>query len=108
RLIGHGRAGSTPFALVENGSRPEQRVVSGQLQDLARVARRHDVRSPALLIVGEVAALADSLHWYGRHLPDTPAALAACHPPARAGPGAVILASAWCQICGRPHRPGPA
>src|SRR5690606_37363609 len=34
RLIGHGRAGSTPFALVENGSRPEQRVVSGQLQDL--------------------------------------------------------------------------
>ncbi len=77
RLIRHGRAGSTPFALVENGSRPEQRVVSGQLQDLARVARRHDVRSPALLIVGEVAALADSLHWYGRHLPDTRAALAA-------------------------------
>ncbi|MBO9354996.1 uroporphyrinogen-III C-methyltransferase [Bordetella petrii] len=77
RLIGHGRSGATPFALVENGSRPEQRVVSGQLADLARVARHHDVRAPALLIVGEVAGLARSLHWFGAHHEGLPQALAA-------------------------------
>ncbi|MFC3816861.1 siroheme synthase CysG [Lysobacter sp. GCM10012299] len=65
RLIAHGRAASTPFALIENGSRPEQRVVVGTLADLAERAREHDVQSPALLIIGEVAALAGTLHWFG-------------------------------------------
>ena len=65
RLLAHGRAASTPCALVENGSRPQQRVVVGTLDDLPALARRHDVRSPALLFVGEVAALAVQLHWYG-------------------------------------------
>ncbi|MGH8031063.1 MAG: siroheme synthase CysG [Luteimonas sp.] len=65
RLIAHGRAASTPFALIENGSRAEQRVVTGPLSELAQRARTHRVQSPALLIVGEVAALADTLHWFG-------------------------------------------
>lgn len=65
QLLAHGRAASTPFALVENGSRPEQRVVTGTLGALATTARRHAVASPALLILGEVAAFADTLHWFG-------------------------------------------
>ncbi len=65
RLIEHGRAASTPFAIVENGSRANQRVIVGALSELAQRAREHDVQSPALLIVGEVASLAGSLHWYG-------------------------------------------
>jgi uroporphyrin-III C-methyltransferase/precorrin-2 dehydrogenase/sirohydrochlorin ferrochelatase len=56
---------ATPFALVENGSRANQRVVSGQLRSLPDAARQHQVQSPALLIVGDVAALADELHWFG-------------------------------------------
>jgi uroporphyrin-III C-methyltransferase/precorrin-2 dehydrogenase/sirohydrochlorin ferrochelatase len=65
RLLAHGRAANTPFALVENGSRPAQRVVTGALGRLATLAAAHDVRSPALLILGEVAALADRLAWFG-------------------------------------------
>jgi uroporphyrin-III C-methyltransferase/precorrin-2 dehydrogenase/sirohydrochlorin ferrochelatase len=57
RLIEHGRAGTTPFALVENGSRPDQRVVCGTLGQLASLAKAESVRAPALLILGEVAAL---------------------------------------------------
>ena len=66
KLVGHGLAASTPFALVENGSRPEQRVVTGELADLPALARLHEVRAPALLVVGEVAAYANTLHWFGR------------------------------------------
>lgn len=66
RLIAHGRAASTPFALVENGSRPEQRVVTGTLAHLAERALSHGVSSPALLILGEVASLATSLAWFGQ------------------------------------------
>jgi len=65
RLIERGRAPSTPFALIENGSRLEQRVITGTLANLAERAAFHAVRSPALLILGEVAALATSLAWFG-------------------------------------------
>ncbi|MBS7456319.1 siroheme synthase CysG [Coralloluteibacterium stylophorae] len=65
RLIAAGRGGTTPYALVENGSRPDQRVIAGQLARLPEDAARHAVRSPALLILGEVAGLATELAWFG-------------------------------------------
>jgi len=65
RLIDHGRSAQTPFALIENGSYVSQRVVAGVLGELDALARTHDVRAPALLIVGEVAAFAQTLHWFG-------------------------------------------
>ena len=75
-LIAHGRAADTPFALIENGSRPEQRVITGTLADLPETAAFHAVRSPALLVVGEVAALAHRLHWFGAAPLGPPVALA--------------------------------
>jgi len=66
RLIAHGRAPYTPFALIENGTRANQRVVLGTLADLPDRAMAEKVRSPALLILGEVAGLATDLHWFGR------------------------------------------
>ncbi|MGS1109524.1 siroheme synthase CysG [Achromobacter anxifer] len=68
RLLAHGRSPDTPFALIENGSRPEQRVLSGTLEQLPALAAEHAIRSPALLIVGEVAGLASQLQWFGQHL----------------------------------------
>lgn len=66
RLLAYGRASSTPFALIENGTRAEQRVITGTLANMPQRALAHGVRSPALLIVGEVAALAESLAWFGQ------------------------------------------
>ncbi|HET7268865.1 MAG TPA: siroheme synthase CysG [Oleiagrimonas sp.] len=70
KLLVHGRAPDTPFALVENGSRAQQRVVTGRLDQLTTLARQHQVRAPALLIVGEVAALAPDLAWFGQCIHD--------------------------------------
>jgi uroporphyrin-III C-methyltransferase/precorrin-2 dehydrogenase/sirohydrochlorin ferrochelatase len=58
RLLGAGASPTTPVAIVENGSRPDQRVLLGQLSDLARLAALRSDAGPALIIVGEVAALA--------------------------------------------------
>ncbi|MFC5743393.1 siroheme synthase CysG [Dyella tabacisoli] len=74
RLVAHGRASSTPFALIENGSRADQRVVTGTLANLPERASAHAVHSPALLILGEVAALAESLAWFGQPPLGEPAA----------------------------------
>ncbi|MBP2688677.1 MAG: sumT, partial [Deltaproteobacteria bacterium] len=56
-LAGAGFSPDTPFAIVENGSRPEQRVVRGILSDLSRIALDSGFRSPAILFVGRTAAL---------------------------------------------------
>lgn len=58
-LIWHGRALSTPVAVVENGTRPEQIIVKGQLGELPTLIERAAIKGPALLVIGEVAALAD-------------------------------------------------
>lgn len=65
QLTRHGRASSTPVAIVENGSRANQRVVLASLAELEEAGRVAAVQSPALVIVGEVAALATRLHWFG-------------------------------------------
>jgi uroporphyrin-III C-methyltransferase/precorrin-2 dehydrogenase/sirohydrochlorin ferrochelatase len=64
-LIRHGRDPSTPVAIVENGSRAEQRVTLATLGQLEEIAHAGGIRSPALVIVGEVTALAGELHWFG-------------------------------------------
>lgn len=65
RLINHGRAPDTPAALVENGTTAAQRTVAGTLASLPAIATAAQVRPPALLIVGEVVALAENLAWFG-------------------------------------------
>jgi uroporphyrin-III C-methyltransferase/precorrin-2 dehydrogenase/sirohydrochlorin ferrochelatase len=46
-----------PAAVIEHATLPEQRVIAGTLRDLAERVAAAQVRSPALLIVGEVVAL---------------------------------------------------
>jgi len=70
RLLAHGRDPQTPVALIENGSLPRQRVVAGVLCELPRLAKVHAVGTPALLIVGEVAAFARDHAWFGTLVAD--------------------------------------
>ncbi len=65
QLLAHGRDASTPFAIVENGSRKNQRVITGHLGNLAEVCARAQVQSPSLLLLGEVTQLAHELSWFG-------------------------------------------
>jgi len=68
QLLKHGRAANTPFAIIENGTRPQQRVLTGRLSELAGLATYHGFVAPSLLVVGEVAALGIDLSWYGMHI----------------------------------------
>ena len=60
-LLDAGVAPTTPVAIVENGTRPDERVSTGSLADLARLASPHASSGdagPSLIIVGEAAARA--------------------------------------------------
>lgn len=62
KLIADGLAPQTPVAVIENATRPDQRALRTLLADLGDLVTREHVRSPALIVVGEVATLADALN----------------------------------------------
>ncbi|MDH1220806.1 siroheme synthase CysG [Aeromonas caviae] len=64
QLLAHGKVGDTPVALIERGTQPSQRVIRGTLDQLPALAM--GVESPALIMVGSVVTLADSLAWFGQ------------------------------------------
>jgi uroporphyrin-III C-methyltransferase len=62
QLIAYGRASNTPVALIQEGTTPNQLVVTGTLADIVEKARA--LRPPAVLIVGEVVRLQEQLQWF--------------------------------------------
>jgi uroporphyrin-III C-methyltransferase / precorrin-2 dehydrogenase / sirohydrochlorin ferrochelatase len=61
-LIKHGRDPGTQVAVVEKGTLPGQRTTRGTLATIAQIALERGVGNPAVVVVGDVAALADVLH----------------------------------------------
>ncbi|WP_341708649.1 uroporphyrinogen-III C-methyltransferase [Halopseudomonas sp.] len=62
-LLNGGMAASTPVAMIENASSPAQRQLACRLDTLCSAAAAFELKSPAVLVIGEVvnaAALARS------------------------------------------------
>ncbi len=57
-LLDGGRAPETPVAVIENGTRADEKIVTGTLSGLAALVEANAVTGPALLIIGETAAFA--------------------------------------------------
>jgi uroporphyrin-III C-methyltransferase/precorrin-2 dehydrogenase/sirohydrochlorin ferrochelatase len=51
--------------VVQQGTTPDQRVVSGTLSNLPALVAEAGLHSPCLIIVGEVVRLRDQLAWFG-------------------------------------------
>jgi uroporphyrin-III C-methyltransferase / precorrin-2 dehydrogenase / sirohydrochlorin ferrochelatase len=66
KLLSSGVSGQMPVAFIENASRSEQRVVVSSVETMQRDAAIHKLKPPAMLIVGNVAASATELQWFGR------------------------------------------
>lgn len=65
RLIAHGRSASTPAAIIEKATTPEQKTVAGTLDSLPALIKEHQIKPPALIIIGEVVTLHKKLNWHG-------------------------------------------
>ncbi|WP_152082047.1 siroheme synthase CysG [Enterobacter oligotrophicus] len=68
QLIQHGREATTPVAVISRGTRVDQTVATGTLQNLAHLAK--DAPMPALIVVGEVVRLHSTLAWF-QHTTDS-------------------------------------
>ena len=62
-LVDGGRPGSTPVAVIVDGTMPTERTVLTTLGALADDLVSHDVRPPAIIVVGEVVAVARPAHF---------------------------------------------
>jgi len=62
QLIAHGRDAQTPVAVIGRGTRQDQQVLTGTLQELEQLAQR--APTPALLVIGEVVNLHQQLAWF--------------------------------------------
>ena len=58
RLIGNGMTPSTPVAVVENGTLPSQKTVTGTLLRLEYLIEDNGIGGPALIIIGDVVRAA--------------------------------------------------
>ncbi len=63
-LIGHGMPATTPVALIQQGTTPNQRVYVSTLEKLPEFVKQQDIRPPTLIIVGEVVNLHENLSWF--------------------------------------------
>jgi uroporphyrin-III C-methyltransferase/precorrin-2 dehydrogenase/sirohydrochlorin ferrochelatase len=63
-LVAHGLPAATPAALIQQGTTPNQRVLTADLATLPAVVQASDVKAPTLIIVGEVVKLRDRLKWF--------------------------------------------
>lgn len=70
RLRDGGRAGDEPVAIVSKATTPDQRVVTGRLDDIVARCAATEIPPPALVVIGETVALRDRLDWLSSLSPE--------------------------------------
>lgn len=63
-LIDHGKPPDTPIALIRWGTTPRQKTLSGTLETIVEKARAAGMKAPAIIVVGDVVNLRQSLKWF--------------------------------------------
>jgi len=63
-LTAHGKSSSTPAALIRRGTTPQQEVITGTLDSIVELAQARKFSPPAILVVGKVVDLRDTLNWF--------------------------------------------
>lgn len=62
-LMNNGKSPNTPIALIRWGTLPEQEVLTGTLENIAEKVKNANFKPPAVIVVGEVVNLRESLSW---------------------------------------------
>ena len=63
-LVAHGRPADTPVAVIQWGTTPRQRTVTGTLASIVDETGKAGIKAPAIIIVGRVVKLRSALQWF--------------------------------------------
>lgn len=61
KLIQYGKDAKTPAAVISNGLSARQQSVNGTLENIAAKVREEKIKTPAIIVIGEVTALSEEL-----------------------------------------------
>lgn len=64
KFMEHGLPADWPAAIVQQGTTPNQRTVTGTLATLPALAAAAKLRAPTLIIIGKVVNLHEALRWF--------------------------------------------
>ena len=64
KLMRYGRDPQTPVAVIRWASTPEHHTVTGTLATITDVVAKAGIRPPAVIVVGEVVGLRDTINWF--------------------------------------------
>lgn len=63
KLIEGGKKAETPAAVIQSGTTARQRTVTGSLQNIAQKVKAADLKTPAVIVVGDAVKLHEQLDW---------------------------------------------
>jgi uroporphyrin-III C-methyltransferase len=64
QLLKHGKAPTTPAAVIQWGTLAEQKTVTATLETIVEVVKRHQIENPSMIIIGEVVSLRPKIQWF--------------------------------------------
>ena len=64
QFVARGADPNTPAAIIDNGTRPNQRVAVGTIATIDKIAKSASMQGPSMIIIGEVVRLRDRLRWF--------------------------------------------
>ena len=64
KLIQNGRSPKTSVAVIRSGTVPEQETLVGTLETIGQLARDKGMSPPAIIVVGDVVRLRETLNWF--------------------------------------------
>ncbi len=102
QLIACGRPAEQPAAVIERGSFPGQREVTGTLATIAQLAEQHSISAPAITVVGDVAALGEQINWRSAARPLAGVSVAVTRARAQASALAARLAELGAEVIETP------
>lgn len=64
RLVREGKDPDTPACIIQSGTLPSQKVITGPLKQIGSLAKNAGIKPPGVIIVGHVVSLRDKLAWF--------------------------------------------
>ena len=63
-LIKYGKDENTPIAIIKDGTTSKQQVYTGTIKTISTIVREKEVKSPVIIIIGEVINLREKIKWF--------------------------------------------
>lgn len=63
-LVENGKKVDTPVAIIKDGTTSKQKTYTGTLGTIVEIVKENNVKSPVIIIIGEVVDLREKMQWF--------------------------------------------